>query len=70
MEQKPDFDNNMKRLEEIITEMEGGRLSLDRMMELYTEGAALLASCSSALEAFEKKINNISNADGADHELS
>lgn len=46
----------MARLEEIVCEMEGEKLPLDKSLKLYEEGIGLVARCSEELEAAKRKI--------------
>ena len=38
------FEENLSRLERVVAEMEGGKLSLDDMMKHFEEGKALVAA--------------------------
>ena len=48
---KLSFEDGMKRLEEIINDLESGNVELERTIELYTEGIKLQEHC-------ENKLNN------------
>ncbi len=50
------FEAALKRLEEIVSEMEAGELSLDAMLKKFQEGMRLAQFCSRKLEEAEKKI--------------
>lgn len=50
------FEAALKRLEEIVSEMERGELSLDVMLKKFDEGMRLAQFCSKKLEEAEKKI--------------
>ena len=50
------FEAALKRLEEIVSEMESGELSLDAMLKKFEEGMTLAQYCSRKLEEAEKKI--------------
>lgn len=50
------FEAALKRLEKIVSEMEGGDLSLDAMLKKFDEGMRLAQFCSRKLEEAEKKI--------------
>ncbi len=50
------FEKAMARLEDIVADMEGGELSLDRMMARFEEGNRLIAFCGCKLDEVEKKI--------------
>ncbi|MBO5940333.1 MAG: exodeoxyribonuclease VII small subunit [Kiritimatiellae bacterium] len=53
------FEENMAKLEGIISAMEGGKLSLDEMMKNFEEGKKLVASCTQELEAIRQKIEKV-----------
>jgi exodeoxyribonuclease VII small subunit len=50
------FEAALERLEQIVAEMEAGRLKLDAMLKRYEEGMLLARFCSEKLEEAEKKI--------------
>ena len=50
------FEEAFKRLEDIVTKMESGDLSLEESMTLFEEGIAITETCKSRLEAAEQKI--------------
>lgn len=56
MEEKANFEDNMKKLEEIATELEKGNLDLDASVAKFEEGMKLSKECSEMLEKAEKKI--------------
>ncbi|MBU1694730.1 MAG: exodeoxyribonuclease VII small subunit [Verrucomicrobia bacterium] len=55
-EQKMTFEKALARLEEIVAEMEGGQLSLEKMMACFEEGTELVKFCSGQLNEVERKI--------------
>ena len=50
------FEDKMKKLEEIATELEKGDLDLDTSVSKYEEGMKLSKECREILEKAEKKI--------------
>ena len=50
------FEDKMKKLEEIATELEKGDLDLDTSVSKFEEGMKLSKECSEILEKAEKKI--------------
>lgn len=50
------FEEAFKRLEEIVSKLESGDLSLEESMTLFKEGITLTETCRSRLEAAEQKI--------------
>ena len=61
------FEEKMKMLEEIATELEKGDLDLDTSVSKFEEGMKLSKECSEILEKAEKKITMLIK--GKDGEL-
>jgi exodeoxyribonuclease VII small subunit len=62
---KETFESAMERLEEIVGQMESGRLPLEEMLTRYEEGTKLVKLCSGKLADAEKRIEIIArNAAG------
>jgi exodeoxyribonuclease VII small subunit len=53
------FEENLARLEDLVAQMEGGRLSLDDMMKNFEEGKKLVASCTQELESIRQRIEKV-----------
>jgi exodeoxyribonuclease VII small subunit len=51
-----DFESALKSLEDIVVQMEGGDLTLDRALELFEEGVKISRFCSSKLDEAERKV--------------
>jgi len=47
----------MKRLEEIVNELEGGDLTLDQALKKFEEGVKLSKFCMNKLDETEKKVS-------------
>ena len=59
------FETAMTRLEQIVMQLEGGKVTLDESLSLYEEGIALVKLCSGRLDEAEQKIKIIrTTADG------
>jgi exodeoxyribonuclease VII small subunit len=54
---EPKFEEAMKRLEEIVQDLEGGNLSLEDSIKIFEEGMKLVRFCSQKLEETEQKVN-------------
>ena len=54
--EKLSFEKALERLETIVAEMEGGKLSLEKMTAGFEEGQDLLAFCTGKLNEVERKI--------------
>ncbi len=50
------YEESLKRLEEIVALLEEGGQPLEKTLELFSEGTALLTSCSKYLDGAEQKI--------------
>ncbi len=50
------FEDALKRLEEIVDELEGGSQSLDDALKKYEEGIKLSKLCAKQLEAAKNKV--------------
>lgn len=53
------FEQSMKRLEEIIDNLESGNVELENAINLYTEGIKLQEHCKNKLENAKLKIEKI-----------
>ena len=56
MKQELNFEEAMKRLEEIAQELEKGDLDLDKSVAKFEEGMKLSKQCNKLLEDAEKRI--------------
>ena len=50
------FETAIKRLEELVTELERGECPLEDCMKLYEEGVHLTVVCAEKLQAAEQKL--------------
>ena len=53
---KENFEDSMKKLETIVTELENGNLNLDESVKKFEEGMKIAKQCNNILEDAEKKI--------------
>jgi len=53
---KFDFEENIRRLDEIIAAIEGADMPLEASLALYKDGVALAAACDEHLGAAEKEV--------------
>ena len=67
MKKEISFEESLKRLEEIVSKLEGGDLPLDDSLRLFEEGAALSLICSRKLDDTEQKILKISADNSGNH---
>lgn len=50
------FEEALKKLEKIVSDLEDGNLSLDESLERYEEGIRLSKMCAKKLEVAKKKV--------------
>ena len=59
------FEEAVRRLEKISSELEREKIALDQSLKLYEEGVKLVRYCNKMLEDAERKIKLLSvNSDG------
>lgn len=58
--QYKDFEGGMNRLEEIVSALESGDLSLEESIGLYTEGVEIAGICNKKLTEAEGQIAKLS----------
>ena len=61
---EPKFEEALKRLEQIVEELEGGELPLEESMKQYEEGVHLSKLCAKRLEEAKKKIELLMKENG------
>ncbi len=60
------FESNLKRLEQIVAQLEGDRLELSASLGLFEEGIELLRQASEELNETEVRVKElVERADGA-----
>ncbi|MBQ4298020.1 MAG: exodeoxyribonuclease VII small subunit [Clostridia bacterium] len=59
-EKKLSFEDAMKRLDEVVKQLETGNAPLSESLALFEEGVALVRRCNDELNAAEKKIKDLS----------
>ena len=60
------YNDAVKRIEEIVTALEAGGISLDETLKMFEEGAKLLKECQQELKQAEIKIDGIRLHDSTD----
>ena len=64
MKKEDNFEQNMKKLEEIVSELEKGDLCLEDSVIKFEEGMNIAKKCNNLLEDAEKRITIILNKNG------
>ena len=62
--QKLTFEGALEKLEQIVSEIEQGKVPLEKSIERYAEGIKLLKHCRAILQTAEKKIQLLSKSQG------
>ena len=62
--EKKSFEENIESLENIVKELEEGKLNLDESVKKFEEGMKLSKTCNEMLETAEKKISILLEKDG------
>lgn len=59
---KPTFEENMQRLEQIVRAMERGDVPLEESLKLFQEGTELVRSCGKLLDEAQLQVKKIATA--------
>ncbi len=59
MEEKFDFEKEMKRLDEIVANISSEKLPLDECLALYKEGQEIVKKLEKALKEAEEKVEKV-----------
>lgn len=60
------FEEKLEQLEQIVSALENGKLSLDKAVQLYGEGMKLSLDCRKELENAKLKITSGGEKNGAE----
>jgi exodeoxyribonuclease VII small subunit len=58
------FETSLDELEQVVRELEGGDLPLERSLELFERGMTLSDSCRKQLEAAETRVEMLIRKEG------
>lgn len=61
---KVNFEENMQKLEQIVTDLEKGDLNLEESIAKFEEGMKISTDCNKILQDAEKKITILINKSG------
>jgi len=53
------FEENLKKLEEVVDELHGEKISLDKAIAKFEEGVKLADTCLKALDGMRKRVETI-----------
>ncbi|NLW25170.1 MAG: exodeoxyribonuclease VII small subunit [Clostridia bacterium] len=66
MEKKLTYEEAVAKLEQIVEQLEQGEISLEKSVELFTEGMNLIKTCNLYLNEAESKIKVLVNGEYQD----
>jgi exodeoxyribonuclease VII small subunit len=69
-QQKMTFEQALSKLEEIVTQIEEGKVPLEESIEKYAQGIGLIKQCRAILDGAEKKIQILAKGEGQTLEVS
>lgn len=65
MEKELSFEENIKKLEKIVKELESGEVPLDLAIQKYTEASEIAKICDTKLKNASSQVNKILAEDGS-----
>ena len=63
-----EFEKSIERLEQIVSQMEQGNLSLDQALKLFEEGTGLVKSCAKQLDEAELRVVRLMKGADGEHQ--
>ena len=64
MKQKPNLEDDIKKLQKIVEELAEGKLTLGESLKKYEEGVKLAQACSAALNEAQRKVELLMKKEG------
>lgn len=64
MKDKSTFEEDLKKLQKIVEELAGGKITLGESLKKYEEGIKIAQSCSLALADAQRKVELLMKKDG------
>lgn len=64
MREKPVFEEDLKKLQKIVEELSGGKITLAESLKKYEEGVKIAQACSSALADAQRKVELLMKKEG------
>ena len=68
-EKNKDFESSLKKLEEIVTELEAGDLPLEKSIKAFEDGIKLTRHCQKLLTEAELRIEKLVDSDDGSFDL-
>lgn len=63
MKEKQTFEEDLKKLQKIVEELAGGKITLGEALKKYEEGVKIAQSCSQALTDAQRKVELLMKKD-------
>ena len=60
------FEDNLKKLEELVNKMESGEMGLDEMIKAFEEGRKLVTECQNDLTSIRLRIEKVTKEGGVE----
>jgi len=64
MKEKSIFEEDLRKLQKIVEELSGGKITLGESLKKYEEGVKLAQSCSQTLSDAQRKVELLMKKDG------
>lgn len=64
MKEKATFEEDLKKLQKIVEELAGGKITLGESLKKYEEGIKIAQSCSQVLADAQRKVELLMKKDG------
>ena len=64
MKEKTLFEEDLKKLQKIVEELSGGKITLGESLKKYDEGVKIAQSCSATLAEAQRKVELLMKKDG------
>lgn len=67
---KQSFEEALKRLEQIVTDLESGEITLEESIKSFEEGGELVKFCMKQLDEAEKRVKKLEKDENGQFQLS
>ena len=64
MKEKPMFEEDLKKLQKIVEDLSGGKLTLGESLKKYEEGVKIAQSCALTLADAQRKVELLMKKEG------